>query len=207
MVLMRTDQEELFGKVCSNQQGSHWIVLGNFNVCWRVDESIGSCSRITVAIEEFAEFLQASELDDLRFSGFLHTWYNKRSNGCISKKLDRVLVNNEWPVKFVHSEASFLPPSISDHCPSVVKLRFPGNKKNCPFKFFNFLTDREDFLPLVESVWQEQVHGTMQFKLCSKLHNLKKALKTFNNDNVGDVATKSIEAKAALDAYQHLLDL
>ncbi|KAK3230020.1 hypothetical protein Dsin_001901 [Dipteronia sinensis] len=67
--------------------------------------------------------------------------------------------------------------------------------------------DREDFLPLVESVWQEQVHGTMQFKLGSKLRNLKMALKTLNNDNVGDVATKSIEAKVALDARQLLLDI
>ncbi|KAK3184872.1 hypothetical protein Dsin_032158 [Dipteronia sinensis] len=76
---------------------------GEFNVCRRVDESIGGCSRITVAVEEFAECRQASELDDLRFLGFLHTWCNKRSNGCISKKLDRVLVKNEWLVKFVHS--------------------------------------------------------------------------------------------------------
>ncbi|KAK3204593.1 hypothetical protein Dsin_018639 [Dipteronia sinensis] len=197
----------LWESLCSNQQGSPWIVLGNCNVCRRVDESIGGCSRITIAMKDFAECLQASKLDDLRFSGFLHTWCNKRSNAFISKKLDRVLVNNEWLVKFEHSEASFLPPSISDHCPSVVKLGLPGNKKNCPFKFFNFLLDREDFLPLVESVWQEQIHGTMKFKLFSKLCNLKKALKTLNIDNVGDMATNSIEAKAALDACQLLLDI
>ncbi|KAK3221996.1 hypothetical protein Dsin_009021 [Dipteronia sinensis] len=197
----------LWESLCSNQQGSPWIVQGNFNVCQRVDESIGGCSRITVAMEDFAECLQASELDDLQFSGFLHTWCNKRSNGCISTKLDRVLVNNGWLVKFEHSEASFLPSSISDHCPSVVKLGLLGNKKNCPFKFFILLTDREDFIPFVESVWQKQVHGTMQFKLYSKLRNLKKALKTLNNDNVGDVATKSIEVKATLDSCQLLLDI
>ncbi|KAK3212587.1 hypothetical protein Dsin_017293 [Dipteronia sinensis] len=71
---------------------------------------------------------QAKELDDLRFSGFPHTWYNKRSNGCISKKLDRVLVNNERLVKFEHSEASFLPPSILDHCPFMVKLGLPAEE-------------------------------------------------------------------------------
>ncbi|KAK2653187.1 hypothetical protein Ddye_013043 [Dipteronia dyeriana] len=54
--------------------------------------------------------------------GFHHTRCNKRSNGFISKKLDRVLVSNDWLVKFENSEAIFLPPSISDHCPSVVKL-------------------------------------------------------------------------------------
>ncbi|KAK3229959.1 hypothetical protein Dsin_001840 [Dipteronia sinensis] len=114
----------LWESLCSNQQGSPWIVLGDFNVYRRVDESIGGCSRITVAMEDFAECLQASELDNLRFSGFLHTWINKRSNGCISKKLDRVLVNNEWLVKFENSEASFLPPSISDDCPARVARIF-----------------------------------------------------------------------------------
>ncbi|KAK3193246.1 hypothetical protein Dsin_024556 [Dipteronia sinensis] len=157
-------------------------------------------------MEEFNDCLQSLELDYLRFSGFLHTWCNKRSNGCISKKLDRVLVNNDWLVKFENSEAIFLPPSISDHCPSVVKLGLQGIKKNRPFKIFNFLTDRAYFLPLVDTCWREQVHGTMQYKLCSKLRNLKKVLKTLNNDKVGDLTIKSIEAKAALDDCQCLLD-
>ncbi|KAK2653195.1 hypothetical protein Ddye_013051 [Dipteronia dyeriana] len=82
--------------MCSSQHGSPWIVLGDFNVSRNVGESIEGCSRISGAMEDFNDCLQDSELDDLRFSGFLHTWCNKRSNGCISKKLDRVLVNNDW---------------------------------------------------------------------------------------------------------------
>ncbi|KAK3221965.1 hypothetical protein Dsin_008990 [Dipteronia sinensis] len=192
--------------MCSSWNGSPWIVLDDFNVSWSGGESIGGCSKILSAMEEFNDCLQSSELDDLHFSGFLHTWCNKRSNGCISRKLDRVLVNNDWLVKFENSEVIFLPPSISDHCPSVVKLGLQGFKKNRPFKIFNFLTDIADFLPLVERCWQEQVHGTMQYKLCSKLQNLKKVLKTLNNDKVGDLTIKSVEAKAALDDCQHLLD-
>ncbi|KAK3204564.1 hypothetical protein Dsin_018610 [Dipteronia sinensis] len=152
----------------------------------RVDESIGGSSRISGAMEEFNDCLQSLKLDDLRFSGFLHTWCNKRSNSCISKKLDRVLVNNDCLVKFQNSEAIFLPLSISDHCPSVVELGLQGIKKNRPFKILNFPTDRSYFLPLVERCWQEQVHGTMQYKLCSKLRNLKKVLKALNNDKAGD---------------------
>ncbi|KAK3189463.1 hypothetical protein Dsin_029024 [Dipteronia sinensis] len=107
---------------CSSQHGSPWIVLGDFNVSRSGGESIGGCSRILGAMEEFNDCLQSLELDDLRFSGFLHTWCNKRSNGCISKKLDRVLVNNDWLVKFENSEAIFFPSSISDHCPSMVNF-------------------------------------------------------------------------------------
>ncbi|KAK2655059.1 hypothetical protein Ddye_008111 [Dipteronia dyeriana] len=188
--------------MCSSQHGSPWIMLGDFNVSRNVGESIGGCSRISGAMEEFNDYLQASELDDLRFSGFLRTWCNKRSNCCISKKLDRVLVNNDWLVKFENPEAIFLPPSISDHCPSVIKLWLQGIKKNHPFKIFNFLTDRADLLPLVERCWREKVHGTLQYKL----QNLKKVLKTLNNDEVGNLTTNLIEAKVTLDDCQCPID-
>ncbi|KAK3189534.1 hypothetical protein Dsin_029095 [Dipteronia sinensis] len=100
----------LWQSMCSSQHGSPWIVLGDFNVSRSVGESIGGCSRISGAMEEFKDCLQSSELDDLCFS------------------------------------------------------------------------DRADFLPLVYRCWREQVHGTMQYKLWSKLRNLKKVLKTLNND-------------------------
>ncbi|KAK3189369.1 hypothetical protein Dsin_028930 [Dipteronia sinensis] len=131
-------RKALWQSICSSQHGSPWIVLGDFNVSRSVGESIGGCSRISGAMEEFNDCLQSLELDDLRFSSFLHTWCNKRSNGCISKKLDRVLVNNDWLVKFENSEAIFLPPSISDHCPSVVKLGLQSIKKNAISKFSIF---------------------------------------------------------------------
>ncbi|KAK3225430.1 hypothetical protein Dsin_005292, partial [Dipteronia sinensis] len=86
------------------------------------------------------------------------------------------------------------------------KLGLQGRRKNCPFKFFNFLTEREDFLPLVESCWQEHVHGTMQFKLCSKLCILKKALKSLNKNQVGDVTVKLNKAKEDFEECQRLLD-
>ncbi|KAK3204757.1 hypothetical protein Dsin_018803 [Dipteronia sinensis] len=186
--------------MCSSQHGSPWIVLGDFNVSRSVGESIGGCSRISGAMEEFNDCLQSLDLDDLRFSGFLHTWCNKRSNSCIFKKLDRVLVNNDWLVKFENSEAIFLPPSISDHCPSVVKLGLQGIKKNGPFEFFNFLMDRTNFLPLVDRCWREQVHGTMHYKLCSKLRNLKKVLKTLKNDKPLDYNLR-IREKELISCY------
>ncbi|KAK2652852.1 hypothetical protein Ddye_012708 [Dipteronia dyeriana] len=117
----------LWDNMCVFQHGgTPWIIVRDFNVSRRVQESVGGSSKISVAMEKFDNCLQSVELDDLRFSGFLHTWCNKRSNGCISKKLDRVLVNKERMAKFEHSEAFFLPPSISDHIPS---LQSPAHSK------------------------------------------------------------------------------
>ncbi|KAK3204732.1 hypothetical protein Dsin_018778 [Dipteronia sinensis] len=120
-----SSRRALWHSMCSIKHGTSWIVLVNFNVSRRVNESVGDFSRISLAMEEFNDCLLSYELDDLRFSGFLHTWCNMRSSGCISKKLDRVLVNKEWMAKYEHSEAIFLPSSISDHSPFLVK---PGSQ-------------------------------------------------------------------------------
>ncbi|KAK3229967.1 hypothetical protein Dsin_001848 [Dipteronia sinensis] len=82
---------------------------------------------------------------------------------------------------------------------------------NIPHEYWNeeglsHIASAVDFLPLVDRCSREQVHGTMQYKLCSKLRNMKKVLKTLNNDKVGDLTIKSIEAKATLDDCQRLLD-
>ncbi|KAK3212624.1 hypothetical protein Dsin_017330 [Dipteronia sinensis] len=159
----------LWQSMCSSQHGSPRIMLCDFNVSRSVGESIGGCTRILGAMKEFNDCLKSSELDDLRFSGFLHTWCNKSSNGCISKKLDRVLVNNDWLVKFENCEVIFLP------------LAFR----------------------IIGTPW---LNLGCKYKLCSKLRNLKKVLKTLNNDKVADLITKSIEAKAALYDCQRLLD-
>ncbi|KAK2652942.1 hypothetical protein Ddye_012798 [Dipteronia dyeriana] len=64
-------RKALWQSMCSSQHGSPWIVLGDFNVSRSLGESIGGCSRISGAMEEFNDCLQASEFDDLRFSGLL----------------------------------------------------------------------------------------------------------------------------------------
>ncbi|XP_026443893.1 uncharacterized protein LOC113344037 [Papaver somniferum] len=72
-------------------------------------------------------------------------------------KIDRVLVNLEWINQFQDSLAEFLNPGVSDHSPSVVTC-FEGRAHGPPpFRFCNFLADDDDFLKIVESVWNEPV--------------------------------------------------
>ncbi|KAK3218473.1 hypothetical protein Dsin_012443 [Dipteronia sinensis] len=91
----------LWENMCANlSAGTPWIVLGNFNVARGAHDTIGSSSRQSAIMDEFEDCLQAAELDHLRFSGFFHTWCNKRSNyDCISKKSDRVVINDAWLAK------------------------------------------------------------------------------------------------------------
>ncbi|KAK3221975.1 hypothetical protein Dsin_009000 [Dipteronia sinensis] len=64
----------LWENICANlSAGTHWIVLGDFNVARGVHDTIEGSSRRSVAMDEFEDCLQATELDDLRFLGFFHT--------------------------------------------------------------------------------------------------------------------------------------
>ena len=68
------------------------------------------------------------------------------------RKLDRVLVNEKWNLNFSLLEARFLPSSMLDHSPMVVRVI--GNDQNIkkPFRFFDMWMDHDEFMPLVKKV-------------------------------------------------------
>ena len=69
---------------------------------------------------------------------------------------------------------------VSDHTPSV--LVFPQSlvKKKRSFKFANYIADKDEFFPLVEKIWAEEVHVIHMFKVVKKLRSLKWHLKKMN---------------------------
>ncbi|GKE17864.1 RNA-directed DNA polymerase, eukaryota, reverse transcriptase zinc-binding domain protein [Tanacetum coccineum] len=73
-----------------------------------------------------------------------------------------------------------MPYVISDH--SLALLIFPNEvkRKNKPFKFANYLADKEYFLKTVEDVWKLDVTGFSMFILTKKLKALKHTLNNLN---------------------------
>ena len=124
-------------------------------------------------MHEFGDCLNKAELDDLKYSGFQLTW----TDGIISRKIDRVLVNEKWISVFPLSEAEFLPAGLSDHSPMIVKILPLGPRPRRPFKFFDFWAEDPSFLDIVRQVWDTSIDGTPMFVVCSKLKLLKTKLK------------------------------
>ena len=60
-------------------------------------------------ITSLEECINEAELDDLKFGGHFFTWSNRREEGPIMRKLDRVLANADWENRFSGSEATFFP--------------------------------------------------------------------------------------------------
>lgn len=130
--------------------GKAWIVLGNFNqVLNPVEHSRPATLNVDRKTREFRECLLNVDLADLTFKGNTFTWWNKSRTRPVAKKLDRILVNSQWSVAFPSLHAFFGEPDFSDHAPCGVSLQSDNLKEKRPFKFYNFLLQNKDFLPLV----------------------------------------------------------
>lgn len=137
----------------STFEGIPWMVAGDFNAIRGQIDRAGGSNDWPNWMNDFEDFFNRAELDDVRYRGQFHTWSNRRDEGPILRKLDRVLANIDWGNWFPRSEVHFLPAGVSDHLNMVVKLtELPRTRK--PFKFYDFWVDHPDFLPLVEEVWK-----------------------------------------------------
>lgn len=130
-----------------------WIVGGDFNETLHPSEhSRHYANSITADMRDFKACLDQLEIKDLHSQGLLFTWTNKQPDDPKAKKLDRVLINENWITSYPLSIAKFLAPKISDHTPACVTFASPlplaGTR---PFKFLNFLSGHPDFLPLMVS--------------------------------------------------------
>ncbi|KAG2292653.1 hypothetical protein Bca52824_039322 [Brassica carinata] len=129
------------------------------------------------------------EVRDLRYHGPIFTWSNKQPSSPISKKLDRILVNESWILSYPASLAHYLAPDFSDHSPGLVNLNcslpIAGTK---PFKFFNYLTGHPEFLSSVTSGWSLSVPtGWSLSSLSKKQKALKQVLKALNKNNFSGI--------------------
>lgn len=117
----------------------------------------------------------------------------------IAKKLDRILVNDQWSTTFPSSYALFSERGFSDHASCGVVLELECLKKKSPFKFYNLLLKNEDFLPMICYHWFSiNVVGSAMFRLSRKLKLLKKEIRAFSRLNYSCIELRVQEAHADL---------
>lgn len=116
-------------------------------------------------MEEFRECVLQAGVADISFRGNTHTWWNKQIDNPISKKLDRILISDQWRLQFPHSYGVFGDPEFSDHCPGCIFTGSSSYSKKY-FMIFHFLMDHKDFLPRVKDHWDNTVvRGTKMFQI------------------------------------------
>ncbi|XP_039170470.1 uncharacterized protein LOC120294449 [Eucalyptus grandis] len=178
-------------------QNSPWLVVGDFNAIKDPSDRIGCSTNWISYFDEFPQCLARAELVDLRYVGCRFTWSTSSGDARKMRKIDRILVNGEWNLQFSYSEANFLNPRISDHCPMTVRVLQPSYKRK-PFKFFDFWTHHPKFKAIVQQAWDSPVAGVSMYQLVSKLKRVKARLRSLNREAFSDISVKVAEARDAL---------
>jgi hypothetical protein len=126
-----------------------WLVAGDFNVIRSHDEKWGKAGFSCYEMD-FIGCINRLEIDDLAFTGMLHTWSNKQvGEDFVSKKLDKVVSNLDWLSSFVNTSVDFLEGGVSDHSPTLILVEYV-NFGPKPFKFFNFWADYPQLLDWIK---------------------------------------------------------
>ncbi|KAG7568329.1 Reverse transcriptase domain [Arabidopsis thaliana x Arabidopsis arenosa] len=188
----------------SSVVGKAWAVLGDFNqILSPAEHSTRSNQNVDRAMREFSDSLLNASLSDLNFRGCSFTWWNKRRLNPVAKKLDRILVNDDWQVLFPFSSGFFGAPEFSDHSPCTITLDHAQPRQKKPFKFFNYLLKNPDFLPLVCLSWFSfNFVGSEMFRVSSKLKELKLVIREFSKLNYSDLEKRVKEAMEVLSVAQ-----
>lgn len=182
-----------------------WLIAGDFNAIHDASDRIGSSTVWPPSFDEFGQCLAQAELDDLTYVGQRFTWSTSIGVNRKQRKIDQVLVNTHWSSVFSYSEASFLPPGVSNHSPMIIKIMTPPMTRK-PFKFFNFWMSHPAFSELVAQIWDSHIDGTPMFILCRKLKLLKVRLKQLNKESFSDISSRTSEARNSLSVLQNALD-
>ncbi|XP_043696901.1 uncharacterized protein LOC122647612 [Telopea speciosissima] len=182
-----------------------WAVLGDFNVVRYQHEKIGGDSIRQEAVDEFNSFIDDSGLVDLKWKGEFLTWNNRQDGDArICCKLDSVMVNLAWIDVLRSSEVDFLPPGLSDHSPMVLTIFDDANFDPKPFRFFEAWIGRNGFDDTVLKGWEQPVSMTLNpiLRFAAWLRNVKKELRKWNKECVGDVFAAVKAASADLNQIQ-----
>lgn len=125
------EKKELWEDICHHKnsplfQKKSWLLMEDFNEILDVEESPGSSVMGTLppGMRDFQRMVFHCNLSDMGYQGPRFTWCNKREEGVICKKLDKVLMND------------------------VALQRSPPKIKR-PFKFVNVIGRLPAFLPMI----------------------------------------------------------
>lgn len=187
-----------------------WMILGDFNEILEGDESsrFEYGGRMSSGMRDFQALFLRCRLTDMAYQGPKYTWCNKREEGIICKKLDRVLLNEEALLRFSNAYSVFESGGCSDHMRCKVQLFPPQEKIKRPFKYVNALGSLPLFLPMIKDYWDETerlFHSTSaMFRFSKKLKNLKPLIRGMGKDKLGNLSKRAKEAFDSLCIKQNL---
>ena len=204
-------RKELWGDLKAHQDSpmfrhKEWIIMGDFNEILEGDEHSNhqNANSITTGMKDFEEVIQHCSFTDMGYHGPKYTWCNKREEGLICKKLDRILVNEIWLNKRTQVYGDFEAGGCSDHLRGRLHLKTKTERKRRPFKFSNALAEMPEFITTMKDFWKDTqplcVSTSALHRFSKSLKALKPLLRKLSKAKFGELTRKVKEA------YQDLFE-
>ncbi|KAK4383217.1 hypothetical protein Sango_2797900 [Sesamum angolense] len=191
--------EQLATDICDDP----WLITGDFNAVIDDSEVSGTAADTSQSMTEFRECVTKLELLHLPFTGAPFTWHNCSEGGrSLWKRLDRMLVNENWLAIWPLSKYLCSAPRTSDHTPLIIQGE-QGHMAASIFRFENFMTEIPGFLSSIQDTWKHHVVGAAMYTLTRKLKALKPVLRGLRKRQ-GDLAHNVHMAEKFLSAAQTL---
>ncbi|XP_011078513.1 uncharacterized protein LOC105162219 [Sesamum indicum] len=149
-----------------------------------LSEVCGTSGDIRMAMEEYNTCIQNTGLLPLPMQGEWYTWHNyNTSPRNLWKRLDRILTNDTWVLRFPTLFYSCLTPRTSDHSPMVIA---GDSYRQCGgmFWFDNYLTLSPAFIPSVQRIWQHKIVVTRKLKALKSVFSEQRRMKGNLSHNV-----------------------
>ncbi|XP_016500997.1 uncharacterized protein LOC107819404 [Nicotiana tabacum] len=136
----------------SNDIAGPWCIGGDFNVIMDSEEKLGGRPHRAHRSVDFTATMEYCGLVDLGYFGPRFTWCNnRRTNKRIWKRLDSIIVNDEWTQKFQNNYITHLVRTGSDHRSLFMKRHSEQQEVIKYFMFLNIWVQQPDFLEVVQN--------------------------------------------------------
>lgn len=185
-----------------------WMLMGDFNEILGGEESsiYENTGRTPSGMRDFQNLVLHCNLTDMAYQGPQYTWCNKREEGIICKKLDRVLLNEDAFQRFSNAYAVFEAGGCSDHMRCKVQLLPLEEKIKKPFKYVNALGSIPSFLPMIQNYWNSTenifLSTSSMYRFSKKLKNLKPLIRELGKEKLGNLTKRTKEAYEELCTKQ-----
>ncbi|KAG5631512.1 hypothetical protein H5410_003229 [Solanum commersonii] len=137
-------------EVMTEEMSFSWVVGGDFSVTLNETENWGGLLVTHHETPNFTQCISSCNMTEIKFTGILYTWWNRRIEGeSIFKRLDRVLRNS---CKLSHLEEV------------IVKS----------FRLLSFWTNKKKFKGLITQHWKVNIDRSMFYIFHQKMKNVKR---------------------------------
>lgn len=115
---------------------------------------------------DFISCMEDCGVSDMGFTGNPYTWCNgRKQRRRIMKRLDRILINEEWVEEYQKSSVEHLAKTGSHHNLLLFRCSNDNDQFIRYFKFLNFWTQQPEYIPLIEETWSMEVRGNSMWIL------------------------------------------